>query len=257
MSETRLKSGPQYELPKMPWLAREFVRYGIVGLKPELIRFKSGMLSPMYMDCRRIFGTVRLRNMILVHFEQFLPAYLGNLYRSFEDVVIAGVAWGCVPMASMLADRLQLPFCYIRWDTKDHGEASQIVGVHSVVGKKIVLFEDVVTRAESSALDIEHYLAEGAQEVQFFSWFGYEFMQAAERFASLGVFHQPMLTYSYLQYAMAEEWKTEMENLGVNDWHQDPDQWTRTAVRQNPSLLARFPKLLETYPDLLAHTVHG
>ena len=55
-----------------------------------------------------------------------LPYRVRELYPDAE--VIAGVATGAIAHGALVADRLQLPFIYVRSGAKDHGLGNQIEG---------------------------------------------------------------------------------------------------------------------------------
>lgn len=105
-------------------------------------RLTSGLLSPFYVDCRLVIGDADARGILA----EGLKRIAGGL--GF-DIIAGGVTAG-VPMASILADRMQKPLCYIRPEPKAHGAGRQIEGAE-VRGKKVLLVEDLITKGSSIA----------------------------------------------------------------------------------------------------------
>jgi orotate phosphoribosyltransferase len=107
-------------------------------------RLTSGLLSPFYVDCRLVIGDAAARSVLADGMVQMIAALNMDI-----DVVAGGVTAG-VPMATLLADRMQKPLCYIRPEPKAHGAGRQIEGC-DVGGKNILLVEDLITKGSSIA----------------------------------------------------------------------------------------------------------
>ncbi|ABN56934.1 MULTISPECIES: orotate phosphoribosyltransferase [Methanoculleus] len=78
--------------------------------------------------------------------------------REFE--MVAGVAVGAVPIAVAVSLASGRPYAVVRKEGKDHGKAGTIIG--DVLGKNVLLVEDVTTSGGSALYGLEALRAAGA-----------------------------------------------------------------------------------------------
>lgn len=108
----------------------------------EPFSLTSGNMSPIYIDCRLLISYPVYRDMI--------TAFAGWFYMSEKlnaDYIAGGETAG-IPYGVLLADKLGLPFIYIRKKPKGHGLAAQIEG-YIEQGKTVLLYEDLITDGRS------------------------------------------------------------------------------------------------------------
>ena len=103
-------------------IARRLLEAGAVKLQPASpFTWASGLRSPIYCDNRVLLSYPAIRSEVIDGLEE--------LAASFSDIEgIAGVATAGIPHGALLADRLNLPFVYIRSKAKEHGRQNQIEG---------------------------------------------------------------------------------------------------------------------------------
>ncbi|MBT3171641.1 MAG: orotate phosphoribosyltransferase [Rhodospirillaceae bacterium] len=124
--------------------ARALLDAGAFLIRPnDPFRLTSGLLAPFYINCRLILGHEQAR-------KQIADALADDVGKRGAEIVAGGVTAG-VPFATMVANRLGLPLCYIRPQPKSHGTGGQIEG-GDVAGRKVVLVEDLITTATSIVL---------------------------------------------------------------------------------------------------------
>ena len=68
--------------------------------------------------------------------------------------VIAGVATGAIGIGMLVADLMNLPFIYVRPNSKKHGRKNQIEGQFSK-SQKVVVIEDLISTGNSSLIAID------------------------------------------------------------------------------------------------------
>src|SRR5258708_33435144 len=76
----------------------------------------SGIQSPIYCDCRIVNSYVKQRDAVINKFVELIKAEFIN-----KTNIIGGVASGGISYGALVADRLSLPFIYVREERKKHG----------------------------------------------------------------------------------------------------------------------------------------
>ncbi len=104
-------------------IAADLLDIQAVYLKPEEpFTWASGIKSPIYTDNRITLSYPKTRSLIAGGFVETIKAH----YPQVE--VIAGTATAGIPHGAIIADKMDLPFAYIRSKPKDHGAGNQIEG---------------------------------------------------------------------------------------------------------------------------------
>ena len=138
-------------------------------------RFTSGILSPIYTDCRLLISFPKQRKIIK---SLYLDA-IKNEHLSFD--VVAGTSTAGIPWASWIADALSLPMIYVRTAQKDHGKRNQIEGLIKSRQKAIVI-EDLISTAGSSIETVKAIRSNGAYVINIFSIITYQMKKAEDNF---------------------------------------------------------------------------
>lgn len=114
----------------------------------KLFTWVSGIKSPIYCDNRKVNSHVNERTQVTISFEKLI-------HKQFPTVeVIAGVATGGISFGAMIANRMGLPFIYVRQEKKEHGLMKQVEGDFRE-GAKVVLIEDHISTGKSSMIAID------------------------------------------------------------------------------------------------------
>ena len=120
-------------------IASDLLDIKAVYLKPEEpFTWASGIKSPIYTDNRITLSYPETRTLIE-------NGFVEKIKEEFPEVeVIAGTATAGIPHGAIIADKMNLPFAYIRSKPKDHGAGNQIEG-RVVKGEKMVVVEDLIS----------------------------------------------------------------------------------------------------------------
>ncbi len=100
----------------------------------------SGLLSPVYVDCRRIISFPRARKAIIRMMVDLINSRQG--FEAFHN--IAGGESAGIPFGALVAHEMSLPMTYIRKKPKGHGRKSRIEGIINK-GDRVLLVEDLAT----------------------------------------------------------------------------------------------------------------
>ena len=163
-----------------------------VYLQPDNpFTWASGIQSPIYTDNRVTLSYPDTRTLIEDGFVQKIKA-------EFPDVeVIAGTATAGIPHGAIIADRMNLPFAYIRSKPKDHGAGNQVEG-RIFKGQKMVVIEDLISTGGSVLDAVAAAEREGADVLGVVAIFTYELPKATENFANADVKLVTLSNYSEL-----------------------------------------------------------
>ena len=180
----------------------------------------SGLKAPIYCDNRMLYSHPSARKLIV----QALADRVHNLH--IPPDVIAGTATAAIGWAALVADRLDLPFVYVRAKAKEHGTKRLIEG-DLRPDKHVVVIEDLISTGASSAATVETLRSEGQAIVtDIVSIFSYEFLTAREKAEELGVHVHPLSTVSILlEVAVDQDRITKEEATMVAAFVKNPEHW--------------------------------
>ena len=203
-------------------VARYLLDIKAVRLSPEKpFIWASGWHSPIYCDNRKILSSVEIRNFVC----DSMCALIKEHYPTVET--IAGVATGAIAMGMLVADRLGLPFVYVRPKPKDHGTGVQVEG-ELKQGSKTVVIEDLVSTGGSALGVLNALRVAGARLLGMTAIFSYNFDVARENFENANCELYTLSNYEALLEAAVETNYIKPENLEIlKQWRYMPDKWGR------------------------------
>src|SRR5512140_632906 len=137
----------------------------------------SGWKSPIYCDNRKTLSFPEVRSFIRDAFSSLVR----ELYS--ETQIIAGVATGAIAHGVLAADKLGLPFIYVRSGAQEHGLGNQIEGYFEL-GQKVVVIEDLISTGGSSLGAVKALKEAGCDVLGMVAIFTYEFKKASDGFSA-------------------------------------------------------------------------
>ncbi len=116
--------------------------YDIGALKFGEFTFKSGIVSPMYIDLRLFISYPKV-------LKKVVNIYAGLLKDLTYDR-LAGVAYAALPIAGAVSLEIERPWVFLRKEgiKKEYGLQKSLEGEYTK-GETVVMIEDLVTRATS------------------------------------------------------------------------------------------------------------
>lgn len=182
-------------------------------------RYVSGLLSPVYTDCRVLLAYPDKRRQIR---DYYIEA-INNSGVSFD--VVAGTATAGIPHAAWIADKLNLPMVYVRGKAKDHGKENLMEGIIKK-GQKAIVIEDLISTGESAINSVNAVRAAGGEVSYIFSIITYGLAKAQQAFEendlqliSLTSFKDVVEAAQKMNYINKEEIQL------ILDWTSDPLTW--------------------------------
>lgn len=203
----------------MKQIAEALLQIEAVTLSPtEPYTWSSGLKSPIYCDNRLTLSYPKVRQVIV-----------DGLVKSVNptDVdVIAGTATAGIPHGALLADRLGLPFIYVRSSAKGHGKGNQIEG-RLEAGARVLVIEDLLSTGMSSIDAAKAIRQAGGDVIGIQAIFSYGLPVLQKNLSDADLTATSLTTFSEL-IEMAESTgvlnRSELDSL--RDWQEDPRAWS-------------------------------
>ncbi|MEZ4778371.1 MAG: orotate phosphoribosyltransferase [Flavobacteriaceae bacterium] len=200
--------------------AELLLQINAIKLQPQNpFTWASGWKSPIYCDNRLTLSYPAIRN----YLRENLANQIEELYGKPD--MIAGVATGAIGIGALVADYLNLPFCYIRPEAKAHGRQNKIEG-YLQENQSVVVVEDLISTGKSSLMAVEALQEANAQVKGMVAIFSYGFTAAEENFANANIALHTLSNYeNLLEKAEKSNYITPQEAEVLKLWRKNPADW--------------------------------
>jgi orotate phosphoribosyltransferase len=195
------------------------LKINAVTLNPKKpYRYASGILSPVYTDCRVLISFPKERKIIR-------DLYIEAIKQAGNFDVIAGTATAGIPHAAWIAEKMGLPMIYVRGSSKDHGKGNQIEGILRK-GQTVVIIEDLISTSSSSIDSAIAIRNTGAKVSHIFAITTYQMKKAKVNLKQNKLKLHTLTTFAETVKA-AEEMNliTNSEKEVILKWTKDPPNW--------------------------------
>lgn len=208
-------------MPHGKRIAELLIDIGAVKLSVDPpFTWTSGIKSPIYCDNRMIYSHPEARNFVV-------DALVGRVNALHIDPdVIAGTATAAIGWAALVAQKMELPFVYVRSKPKEHGTQKRIEG-DLKPGKDVVLIEDLLSTGGSAISSVEALREEGGATVaDVVAIFSYEMLSSAEKAQESQVKLHPLSGFTTLLEVALEQGRLTAEEVAdVARFAGDPEHW--------------------------------
>lgn len=200
--------------------AELLLQINAIKLQPQApFTWASGWRSPIYCDNRITLSYPTIRTFL----REQLASQIETLYGKPD--VIAGVATGAIGIGMLVAEALNLPFCYVRPEAKKHGRQNKIEGLLNE-NQTVVVVEDLISTGKSSLMAVEALREAGAQVKGMVAIFTYGFGIADSNFKDAGVELHTLSDYNHLLLqAENAQYITNKEAETLSEWRLNPSEW--------------------------------
>ncbi len=183
------------------------------------VTFRSGILSPVYIDNRRLISHPRQWQRVI----EGMRALIHEAGLQFD--VIAGIAVGGIPHSSALAYSMARPSVFVRKEAKGHGLQGRIDG-GEVAGKRVLLVEDMITTGGSSLSGVAALRAAGARVTDCLAITSYDLAEAQQAFFSEQVRLWPLVSFGALLAVATERGAIDdSAREQIEAWQRKPRAW--------------------------------
>lgn len=204
--------------------AEHLLQINAIKLSPKNpFTWASGWQSPIYCDNRITLSYPEIRS----YLAQSIAAQVKELYGT--DVVIAGVATGAIGIGMLVAAEMNLPFIYIRPESKKHGRQNQIEGALPSQAK-VVVIEDLISTGKSSLNAVRALRETDVEVLGMIALFTYDFTTATENFKAAQVILHTLSDYPTLIEVAKDQKAIDPSELELlKKWRDNPSEWTSAS----------------------------
>ncbi len=203
-------------------IAQYLLQSKSIKLEPaKPFTWASGWLSPIYCDNRKTLSFPEIRTFIR-------DSFVEEISKSFNSPdVIAGVATGAIAQGVLVAEKMGIPFVYVRSASKSHGLENLIEGVVEA-GQKVVVIEDLISTGGSSLKAVNALREAGCEILGMAAIFSYGFPQAIRNFTDTNCKLITLSNYSVLlEQALESGYISKKEADLLAEWRNDPENWMK------------------------------
>lgn len=202
-------------------VAKLLLKLSAITLRPKKpFRFSSGILSPVYTDCRILISSPKERKIIR-------DLYVEAISKQKNKIdVIAGTATAGIPHAAWIAEKMKLPMVYVRGKAKDHGKGNQIEGALKK-GQRVAVIEDLISTGESSVGAARAIREAGGKVDYIFSIITYEMKKSVDNFTSNKIKLISLTKFKDVVAAAAlkNNYIKKEDQQVILEWVKDPPSW--------------------------------
>ncbi len=205
-------------------VAKILLELNAITLNPKKpFRYASGIMSPVYTDCRVLMAYPDKRRGIR-------DLYIDAIQKSgVKFDVVAGTATAGIPHAAWIADKLNLPMVYVRGKAKDHGKENLMEGIIKK-GQKAIVIEDLISTGESAINSVKAVRKLGGEISYVFAIITYGIEQASKSFKENDL---KLITLTTFQDVVREAQKLDyIEDKEIEiilDWIKNPQSWGKNG----------------------------
>lgn len=197
-------------------VAEALLRIGAVGFVPDNpITFKSGIVSPVYIDNRKLPFYPNEWKIIIEGFAKIIKK------EKIKAEVIAGVEAAGIPHSAALGFFTKIPSVFVRKEIKDHGTKKMVEG-GNVLNKHVLLIEDLVTTGRSGLSAVDNIRKAGGKISNCLVIVSYDFSSSKEAFSNAKIKLHALTSFPVI---LEEAKKLGMVNsktlMKIEDWFQE------------------------------------
>lgn len=208
------------ELTTSSKIANYLLQIKAIKLETEKpFKWSSGIYSPIYCDNRIVLSFPKIRKLVCDCFVEIIK-------KKYTDTeLVAGVATGGIGIGMLIAEKLDLPFVYVRPQAKKHGRKNQIEGLIKKNIKAIVI-EDLISTGKSSLNAVDALKKEKVNVIGLISLFSYELEDAKKNISKSGLNYCSLSNFSDLiKIALSTNYIDTKQKEEIFKWRLNPQKW--------------------------------
>ncbi len=200
--------------------ARILLKNKISGLTKEPVRFKSGVLAPVYTDNRKLSSYPKVWHQVILDLAKLTKK------KNIKFDVIAGIESAAIPHSAALSFFMKKPSVFVRKEAKGHGLKKRVEGMN-VKGKKVLLIEDTISTGGSSISGVQALREDGAIVTDCICIVNYNFKEVITNFKKAKVKLHSLIPFTdIITEAVHMKYFSKDEGEEVSIWLKNPKKWS-------------------------------
>ena len=195
--------------------------------------YASGLKSPIYTNCRVLLSHTKERNAII-------DTMIGQISDLREKIdIVASTGTSSIFLASLLAERLELPMVYVRSGRKAHGKRKEIEGVFRE-NDRVLLVSDIISTERDIPNSVEVIRKNGGIVVHCIAVFNNN-MGTIDAFLEKEGIRYSVLSdlKTLLEIASKKRRISSEEKVAIEDWAKDPERWNEKRLTGIEEMLGK------------------
>ena len=177
-----------------------------------LFNWSSGIKSPIYCDNRILLSYPTQRDYVVSKMCELIK----ENYK--DNFTLAGVATGGIGIGSMISQKLNLPFVYVRSKPKEHGRKNQIEGFLDKKNKVLVI-EDLISTGKSCTNVVKCLQNNKSSVIGIVSIFDYKFDISKKNFDKINISSRHLTDFEYLiEYSLKNNYLSQEDLTKIVNW---------------------------------------
>lgn len=207
-------------MPTREHIAEILLDINAVSLSAAIpFKYASGILSPIYTDCRLLASYPMQRKAIVDSLVEHVHS------RAIKADIIVGTGSSAISLATHVAQRLGLPMAYVRPTAKSHGKEKQIEGVFKQ-GYKALLISDIISTERDIANSIQAIQECGGDTIYCLAIFSNNLGIIEDLLDKHNIpYHSLTDLRAVLAVASREGRLAQDESACVEEWMANPEDW--------------------------------
>lgn len=207
-------------------------------------KYSSGILSPIYTNCRLISYSPRERKIIV---DAAVEKINEDVDKNDIDIIVGAGPPG-TPFATYLSKRLKIPMAYTRLAAKEHGKGKPIEGFFRS-GDRALLVGDIMSTEENIPISVRAIESEGGDVSYCLAIFNNNLNMVDQFLKDAGIPYSCLSDLKTLLTVAKIKKRISHEDVGViSQWMASPEEWA--LQRQN-----KLKKLIEEDKEKIAETL--
>lgn len=211
-------------------------------------KFASGLMSPIYVDCRLLISNPTARKSIV--------RFLADSLKDEKADILVGAGNMGIPFAAYLAEEMDSPMVFVRAKPKEHGKGEQIEGKIQK-GQHAVVISDMITTDPVLKESIRAVKNAGAVVDRCAAVYTHRLAHLDNFFEEEKVPVQALCDLkTLLTVALIKKHITDEEKDVIEEWQRDPAAWNERRLQNiSEKKMEEKEKIAETLLKIEAITL--
>ncbi|MEW5817435.1 MAG: orotate phosphoribosyltransferase [Spirochaetota bacterium] len=225
-------------------IAKLLLEIGAVSFRPNNpYRLASGIMSPIYIDCRVLNSYPHARKIVFDCFQDYIDSFVG---RNSINLIV-GSGHSGISLAAYLVEKMRMPMAYVRIAGKKHGQENQIEGIVKE-GDKALLLSDILADDEHVPISVRLLKEKRVEIVHVLSIFNMKLNRVDIYLRKEGIHYFTLTDLRILlntavsekMISLIEREEIEAWRKNFNTWGEDRDTRVRKELEERATEVARI-----------------